>query len=315
MLNRLATGTATESRCAQLPTDLIYQIAMSAEGSGETGAMELEGGVETQTPVSTLHRAAEGTSTRRKKKKKKKEIIYRSDLEVEEDAGEGTSADMDGDLGPPLEEEEEEIPPDSRFVTLTGTITRGKRKGQMVDIYMTLTDKELKDMARSKERLDAECDGVAEAKQKPCSLGLCQGPHVLLWSISCSPFIFVLSFITSFYYGTLTWYNVFLVYNEERSFLHKITVCPLLILTYPVLIVGLCFGLGVYTAVTQLSWVFGEWWLAVRDLEKGFCGWMCGKLGLEDCAPYNVVELLDSDNFSGTLQGKRMEEVEQTSNL
>lgn len=211
--------------------------------------------------------------------------------------------------------DEQDIPPDSRFVTLTGTITRGKRKGQMVDIYMTLTDKELRDMARSKERLDAECDGVAEAKQKPCTLGVGQGPHVLLWSLSCSPFIFLLSFITSFYYGTLTWYNIFLVYNEERSFLHKITLCPLLILSYPVLIVVLCVCMGVYAAVNQLSWVFGEWWLAVRDLEKGFCGWMCGKLGLEDCAPYNVVELLDSDNLSGTLQGRRMEDVEQTSSL
>ncbi|XP_056323624.1 transmembrane protein 169a isoform X2 [Danio aesculapii] len=288
---------------------------MSEGPSGDIGGVELDGGIETETPMNTLHRSAdgEGTSTRRKKKKKKKEIIYRSDLE-DEDAGEGTSADVDGACSSPFDEEEE-IPPDSRFVTLTGTITRGKRKGQMVDIYMTLTDKELRDMARSKERLDAECDGVAEAKQKPCTLGLSQGPHVLLWSLSCSPFIFVLSFITSFYYGTLTWYNVFLVYNEERSFLHKITLCPLLILLYPVLIMALCVCMGVYAAVSQLSWVFGEWWLAVRDLEKGFCGWMCGKLGLEDCAPYNVVELLDSDTLSGTLQGKRMEDVEQTSNL
>ncbi|KAI7794936.1 putative transmembrane protein 169 [Triplophysa rosa] len=291
---------------------------MSEGTSGDTNSMELEAGITAEeTPVNTLQRLTEdeGTTTRRKKKKKKKkEIIYRSDLEVE-DAGEGTSADVDGHLGLPFEEDEQDIPPDSRFVTLTGTITRGKRKGQMVDIYMTLTDKELRDMARSKERLDAECDGVAEAKQKPCTLGVSQGPHVLLWSLSCSPFIFLLSFITSFYYGTLTWYNIFLVYNEERSFLHKITLCPLLILLYPVLIMVLCVCMGVYAAVNQLSWVFGEWWLAVRDLEKGFCGWMCGKLGLEDCAPYNVVELLDSDTLSGTLQGRRMEDVEQTSSL
>ncbi|XP_051958070.1 transmembrane protein 169-like [Xyrauchen texanus] len=291
---------------------------MSEGASGNTTGMELEGVRTEETPVNTLHRSAEeeGTTTRRKKKKKKKEIIYRSDLEDDdEDAGEGTSADVDGTFDPRPEEEEEDIPPDSRFVTLAGTITRGKRKGQMVDIYMTLTDKELRDMARSKERLDAECDGVAEAKQKPCTLGVSQGPHVFLWSLSCSPFIFFLSFILSFYYGTLTWYNVFLVYNEDRTFLHKITVCPLLILLYPVLIMALCVCMGVYAAVTQLSWVFGEWWLAVRDLEKGFCGWMCVKMGLEDCAPYNVVELLDSDTLSGTLRGKRIEDVETTSAL
>ncbi|XP_056591467.1 transmembrane protein 169a [Triplophysa dalaica] len=290
---------------------------MSEGTSGDTNTMELEGVITAEeTPVNTLQRLTEdeGTTTRRKKKKKKKEIIYRSDLEVD-DAGEGTSADVDGNLGLTFEEDDQDIPPDSRFVTLTGTITRGKRKGQTVDIYMTLTNKELRDMARSKERLDAECDGVAEAKQNPCTLGVSQGPHVLIWSLSCSPFIFLLSFITSFYYGTLTWYNIFLVYNEERSFLHKITLCPLLILLYPVLIMVLCFCMGVYAAVNQLSWVFGEWWLAVRDLEKGFFGWMCGKLGLEDCAPYDVVELLDSDTLSGTLQGRRMEDVEQTSSL
>ncbi len=59
------------------------------------------------------------------------------------------------------------------------------------------------------------------------------GSHVVLWSLSCAPVVFVLSFITLFYYGTLTWYNIFLVYNEERTFCHKITVCPFLIIFYP----------------------------------------------------------------------------------
>ncbi|KAL1265901.1 hypothetical protein QQF64_003928 [Cirrhinus molitorella] len=229
---------------------------MSEGASGDISGLELEGVIGTEeTPVNTLQRSAEeeGTTTRRKKKKKKKEIIYRSDLEVE-DAGEGTSADVDGSFSPPLEEEEEDIPPDSRFVTLTGTITRGKRKGQMVDIYMTLTDKELRDMARSKERLDAECDGVAEAKQKPCALGVTQGPHVLLWSLSCSPFIFVLSFITSFYYGTLTWYNVFLVYNEERSFLHKITGLVVEMKPHSVKVFTDLVGISSYELLPKAKW-------------------------------------------------------------
>ncbi len=112
------------------------------------------------------------------------------------------------------------VPPDSRYVTLTGTITRGKKKGQMVDIHVTLTDRELQEMARSKERLNAECD-AREGSSRSCGFGLSQGPHVVLWSLSCAPVVFVLSFITSFYYGTLTWYNIFLVYNEERTFCHK----------------------------------------------------------------------------------------------
>ncbi|XP_030628750.1 transmembrane protein 169a [Chanos chanos] len=293
---------------------------MRVEASQEDASMGQEGQADVEeSPVVSPRRAdEEGTNTRKKKKKKRELesiIVYHSEAENQgEDAGEGSSADGARALNTPSEEEGWSIPPDSRFVTLTGTITRGKRKGQMVDIHVTLTDKELRDMARSKERLDAECEEGVEARRS-CALGLGQGPHVLLWSLSCSPFIFVLSFITSFYYGTLTWYNVFLVYNEERTFLHKVTMCPLLILTYPVLIMVLCVCMGLYAAGAQLSWVFSEWWQAVKDLEKGFCGWLCGKLGLEDCAPYSVVELLDSDTLSGTLQMKRSDDVEQTSSV
>lgn len=206
------------------------------------------------------------------------------------------------------------LPPDSRYVTLTGTITRGKKKGQLVDIHLTMTEKELRELAKSRERLDAECEAGQTSKRK-CSLGVAQGPHVLLWSISCVPMVFLLSFITSFYYGTLTWYNVFLVYNEERTFWHKITICPFLIIFYPVLIMPMALSLALYSAVVQVSWAFSEWWQAVRDLEKGFCGWACGKMGLEDCSPYSVVELLDSDTVSGTLQSRAPSEFAQTSSV
>lgn len=84
---------------------------MSEGTSGDTNSMELEGVITAEeTPVNTLQRLTEdeGTTTRRKKKKKKKEIIYRSDLEVD-DAGEGTSADGDGNLGLPFEEGESRI--------------------------------------------------------------------------------------------------------------------------------------------------------------------------------------------------------------
>ncbi|XP_036397317.1 transmembrane protein 169 [Megalops cyprinoides] len=255
-----------------------------------------------------------GTTTRRKKKRKEPRpesiIVYRSETEKvsEEDPGGEEGAEKNSEegakfLSTPTGEGGWSLPPDSHYVTLTGTITRGKKKGQMVDIHVTLTDKELRDLARSKERLDAECERGADSK-RACGLGFGQGPHVVLWSLSCAPVVFFLSFITSFYYGTLTWYNVFLVYNEERTFWHKIIVCPCLIISYPVLIMVVSLSLGLYAAVVQVSWVFAEWWLAVRDLEKGFCGWACGKLGLEDCSPYSIVELLDSDTISGSLQGK-----------
>ncbi|XP_076857311.1 transmembrane protein 169 isoform X2 [Brachyhypopomus gauderio] len=235
-----------------------------------------------------------GTRTKRRKRQPRPEsiIVYHSDMERGDEEEHG--ADVEGTersseegaifLTTPTSEGGWSLPPDSRYVTLTGTITRGKKKGQMVDIHVTLTEKELREMAKSKERLDSECVAGGGAK-RPCRLGVCQGPHVVLWSLSCIPVVFILSFITSFYYGTLAWYNVFLVYNEERTFWHKV------------------------------SWAFGEWWMTVKDLEKGFCGWACGKLGLEDCSPYSIVELLDSDTISGSLQGKTPGESLQTSSV
>ncbi|KAM6985344.1 transmembrane protein 169 [Aplochiton taeniatus] len=268
-----------------------------------------------------------GPATRRKRKKKKEPrpesiIVYRSETERApgEDQGAEEGAERSTEEGakflstPTNEGGGWSLPPDSRYVTLTGTITRGKKKGQMVDIHVTLTERELRDMARSKERLDAECE-AGEGSKRTCGFGFCQGPHVILWSLSCAPLVFLLSFITSFYYGTLTWYNVFLVYNEERTFWHKITICPFLIIFYPMLIMPMALSLALYSAVVQVSWAFGEWWQIVRDLEKGFCGWACGKLGLEDCSPYSIVELLDSDTICGTLQSKAPGELAQTSSV
>ncbi|KAK9537512.1 hypothetical protein VZT92_005122 [Zoarces viviparus] len=267
-----------------------------------------------------------GPSMRRKRRKKKDPrpesiIVYRSEMERApgEDQGSEEGAERSSEEGAkflctPTGEGGWSLPPDSRYVTLTGTITRGKKKGQLVDIHLTLTEREIRDLAKSKERLDAECE-AGDGARRTCSFGVCQGPHVVLWSLSCAPVIFLLSFITSFYYGTLTWYNVFLVYNEERTFWHKITICPFLIIFYPMLIMPMALSLALYSAVVQVSWAFSEWWQDVRDLEKGFCGWACGKLGLEDCSPYSIVELLDSDTVCGTLQSKAPSELAQTSSV
>ncbi|KAL2081031.1 hypothetical protein ACEWY4_022884 [Coilia grayii] len=277
--------------------------------------------VEDVEPGSTSSAVNKRRKKRRKEPRPESIIVYRSDMERPpgdeqggEDSQERGSEEGAKFLTTPTGDAEWSLPPDSRYVTLTGTITRGKKKGQMVDIHVTLTEKELRDIAKSKERLDAECERDGRARRS-CGLGVCQGPHVVLWSLSCVPVVFLLSFITSFYYGTLTWYNVFLVYNEERTFWHKITVCPFLIIFYPMLIMAVSLSLAIYSAVVQVSWVFSEWWTAVRDLEKGFCGWACGKLGLEDCSPYSVVELLDSDTLAGSLQGKVAGEDVQTSSV
>lgn len=203
------------------------------------------------------------------------------------------------------------MPLDSRYVTLTGTITRGKKKGQMVDIHVTLTEKELQELTKPKESLkDATPDG-----RKICPVAADRGPHVVLWTLVCLPVVFILSFVVSFYYGTITWYNIFLVYNEERTFWHKISCCPCLVLFYPVLIMAMASSLGLYAAVVQLSWSWGAWWQAARDMEKGFCGWLCSKLGLEECSPYSIVELLEYDNISGNLSTKDPTQEVETSTV
>ncbi|XP_062974735.1 transmembrane protein 169 isoform X2 [Elgaria multicarinata webbii] len=300
----------------------------SSSGMEEPALRETKG--RTQSPnCNSLRRAVatavtfdgEATTERRKKRKKESRpesiIIYRSGNEskveeeqTDEDGAERSSEEGSKFLGHSLGGDGSwAMPLDSRYVTLTGTITRGKKKGQMVDIHVTLTDKELQELARSKEPPKPE---MAEGK-KTCEVGLDKGPHVLLWSLACLPVIFVMSFVVSFYYGTITWYNVFLVYNEERTFWHKITFCPFLIIFYPIIIMVVSSSLGLYTAVTQVSWAFGHWWHAVRDMEKGFCGWLCSKMGLEDCSPYSIVELLDSDNVSGTLSAKGSAQGEEIS--
>lgn len=203
------------------------------------------------------------------------------------------------------------MPLDSRYVTLTGTITRGKKKGQMVDIHVTLTEKELQELTKPKESLKE----TTPEGRKVCQLSADRGPHVVLWTLVCLPVVFILSFVVSFYYGTITWYNIFLVYNEERTFWHKISCCPCLILFYPVLIMAMASSLGLYAAVVQLSWSWGAWWQAARDMEKGFCGWLCSKLGLEDCSPYSIVELLECDNISGNLSNRDPTQEVETSTV
>lgn len=125
--------------------------------------------------------------------------------------------------------------------------------------------------------------------------GRAQGPHIILWSLLCIPVALVISACVSFYNGSVMWYNVVTYFSEEKSFIHKLTVCPLVILSFP-LTVGLsAIGVAVTAAIMQVSWSWHWWWAEICDGEKGFYGWVCNKVRLPTCSPYQVVVLNETN--------------------
>jgi len=52
-----------------------------------------------------------------------------------------------------------------------------------------------------------------------------QGLHVLVLSLACCPLMWLFCTFYAFYMGTLTWYNVFIHYNEQRTCCHTVRGC------------------------------------------------------------------------------------------
>nr|CAD7585935.1 unnamed protein product [Timema genevievae] len=173
-------------------------------------------------------------------------------------------------------------------LTMTGTIKRGKKAGQSVDVRLNISREELEVLEAT---IAAQKHGSVSSRRLLC--GLRRGPHIALWTVLCLPFVVAVSGLYSFYVGTLTWYNVFTYYTEEKPLVCRVLVSPILILLYPFLILVLTLGLGVYAGLVQVSWFLESWYKEISDLEKGFYGWLCAALGYEDCAPYEVVVLTE----------------------
>ena len=135
-----------------------------------------------------------------------------------------------------------------------------------------------------------------QLQDKLCGLGVKQGPHITIWSVLCMPAALLYSLCHAFYNGAMTWYNLVVYLSEERSasLVHRILLCPLVILSFPVTVGVLCLVVGFVAMFMQISWSWHAWWLEFCDGEKGFYGWVCSKVGLPDCSPYQVVVLDDT---------------------
>ena len=170
----------------------------------------------------------------------------------------------------------------SRIVTMTGTIKRGKKSEETVQVQLKLSENEI-------NKLTESFTGYDEGPKNYC--GLSQGPHLLLFTLLFMPLAMVMSLCMSFYLGTQAWYNLYLYLSEERTIWHRILLCPWLILLFPFTIMLLSVSLGLWGAVVQVSWYWASWLREMRDPEKGFYGWLFGKLQVPQCAPYQIVIL------------------------
>ncbi|KAK6183310.1 hypothetical protein SNE40_010816 [Patella caerulea] len=168
-----------------------------------------------------------------------------------------------------------------QLITLPGTVTQGYQTGETVDVQLDLSDHELKRLANKE-------------KSEKCGCGIRQGVHIVLFSVIFVPVSWIMSLCMAFYMGAITLYNIYLYYSEERTIWHKLTVCPLLILTFPFTVGLSALGVAFYACVVQVSWRYKSWLREVLDFEKGFYGWLCLKTDLPHCAPYDVVILDES---------------------
>ncbi|XP_045779266.1 transmembrane protein 169 [Maniola jurtina] len=172
------------------------------------------------------------------------------------------------------------------YLTMTGTIKRGKKKGQNVDVKLNISREEL-------EIIEAAIVAEEYNKMDVSKCSLYNGPHIFLFSLLCIPFVACISAMYSFYMGTMAWYNIFTHVTEDFSCFKKVLLAPIVILSYPFLIVIFTVGLGLYAGIAQLTFSGANWWKDVSDFEKGFYGWLCNTLGMSECSPYEVVVLMD----------------------
>ena len=132
-----------------------------------------------------------------------------------------------------------------RLVTMTGTIKRGQKVGEMVEVQLQLSEDELSKLQQSYIEDDKMDDDS-------CVWGLDKGLHIVILTLLCVPFAFLASVVMSFYIGSIAWYNVLINLSEERTIWHKIFLCPILIFTFPIFIVLSALCIGLFASIIQV---------------------------------------------------------------
>ena len=84
--------------------------------------------------------------------------------------------------------------------------------------------------------------------------GLRRGPHVFILSLLSLPFVWLYSTLQAFVLGSMTLFNIFVYYNEERTCCHTL-MSPFILLMYPFWIVPVTVILGIYAAIVQVNYL------------------------------------------------------------
>ena len=100
------------------------------------------------------------------------------------------------------------------FLTVTGTIKNGRNKGECFDVHLKM----------NRDRLSKIEKEANLKKSSSCLCGLNRGLHILLPSLILVPFLWIFCTFYALYMGTITWYNIFIYYNEQRSCCHTVGV-------------------------------------------------------------------------------------------
>ncbi|CAB4056561.1 unnamed protein product [Lepeophtheirus salmonis] len=167
------------------------------------------------------------------------------------------------------------------YLTMTGTVKRG-RKRKDVDIHLDLS---------GTQHLSVLEKRVIRKYHDRCFCGLKRGIHILFLSLFFLPVVWFIRTLQAFFLGTMTWYNIFIHYNEERTCCHKL-LSPFVLILYPLWIGPVTILLGLWGGFVQISWYFDSWIQELRNPDSGFFSWFCNKvIDLPDCAPYQVVIL------------------------